>query len=118
MINQSTVKPTITYDDFIKLDLRVGQVVEASVPEWSQRLIEMRVNFGEEIGERTILAGVQKEYLPKDLIGNKFVFVINLAERKMGPAVSQGMMLMAVGKNDQATKIQLPQEVSVGDVIC
>ncbi len=118
MTNQSTIKSTITYDDFVKLDLRVGQVIEATVPEWSQKLIEMRVNFGEEIGERTILAGVQKEYLPEDLVGNKFVFVVNLAERKMGPAVSQGMMLMAVDENDRATKIQLPQEVSVGDVIC
>lgn len=118
MTDINSSKPTIAYDDFVKLDLRVGQVIEATAPEWSQKLLEMKVNFGEEVGERTILAGVQKRYLPEDLIGNKFVFVINLAERKMGPAISQGMMLMAVDKNDQITKIQLPQEVSVGSVIC
>jgi len=118
MTDINSSKPTITYDDFVKLDLRVGQVIEATIPQWSEKLIEMKVNFGEEIGERKILAGIQKEYSPEDLMGNKFVFVINLAERKMGPAVSQGMMLMAVDKNEQVTKIQLPQEVSVGSVIC
>ena len=118
MNDQSTVKPTITYDDFAKLDLRVGQVIEAQVPGWSQKLIKMKVNFGEQIGERTIMAGIQQWYQPSDLINKKFIFVINLAERKMGESVSQGMMLMVDDKDHNATKIELPQEVSVGDVIC
>lgn len=112
------IKPTITYEDFSKLDLRVGQVTKATIPDWSQKLIEMTVDFGDDIGELTIMAGIQQWYQPEDLVSNKFVFVINLAERKMGPAVSQGMMLMVDDKNHRAIKIELSKEASVGDVIC
>lgn len=89
------MKGIITYDDFDKLDLRVGKVLEASEPEWSNKLIEMRVDFGAEIGLRTIFAGIRKFVAFNDLIGKKYVFIINLAERKLGQGTSQGMMLIA-----------------------
>jgi len=89
------IKPTIEFPDFEKLDLRVGKVLAASEPEWSNKLIEMRVDFGSEIGERTILAGLRKFVNFADLVGNKYVFIVNLAARKLGEGVSQGMMLVA-----------------------
>ncbi len=89
------MKPIIEYNDFEKLDLRAGKVLEASEPEWSNKLIEMKVNFGPEIGLRTIFAGIRKFVNFTDLIGNKYVFIVNLAERKLGEGVSQGMMLVA-----------------------
>jgi len=91
------MKPIIEYADFEKLDLRVGKVVEASAPEWSNKLIEMKVDFGQELGARTILAGLRKFVNFSDLIGNKYVFIVNLAERKLGQGLSQGMMLAAGG---------------------
>ncbi len=99
-------KSTIEYGDFEKLDLRVGKVLTASEPEWSGKLIEMKVNFGSEIGERTILAGLRKFVNFSDLIGNKYVFIVNLAERKLGEGTSQGMMLAAGGDS-----IHLPLRV-------
>ena len=91
------IKPTIEFPDFEKLDLRVGKVLAASEPEWSNKLIKMRVDFGSEIGERTILAGLRKFVNFADLVGNKYVFIVNLAARKLGEGVSQGMMLAAGG---------------------
>ncbi|HQM16069.1 MAG TPA: hypothetical protein PLM16_02585, partial [Candidatus Woesebacteria bacterium] len=59
---KTTTSSTITYADFAKLDLRVGLVKEASLPDWSEKLIELKVDFGEELGERKILAGLRKWY--------------------------------------------------------
>jgi len=89
------MKPIVEYTDFDKLDLRVGKVLETLEPEWSNKLIEMKVDFGQEIGQRRIFAGIRKFVNCTDLINKKFVFVINLAERKLGEGTSQGMMLVA-----------------------
>jgi methionyl-tRNA synthetase len=88
------VKPIVEYGDFEKLDLRVGKVIEAGEPAWSNKLIEMKIDFGAEIGSRTIFAGIRKFVNFADLIGNKYVFIVNLAERKLGEGISQGMMLV------------------------
>ncbi len=92
------MKTTIPFDIFAQVDMRVGLVTAASIPEWSQKLIELQVHFGEEIGSKTILTGVKAWYGPADFIDKKFIFVVNLAERKMGEGVSQGMVLMADGE--------------------
>jgi methionyl-tRNA synthetase len=89
------MKPIIEFPDFEKLDLRVGKVLEAGEPAWSNKLIEMKIDFGSEIGQRTIFAGIRKFVNFTDLIGKKYVFIVNLAERKLGEGTSQGMMLVA-----------------------
>lgn len=86
---------TITFNDFLKLDLRVGTILTVSVPEWSEKLLELRVDFGSEIGERTILAGIRKWYQPEQLEGKQSLFIVNLPARKMGEGVSEGMLLAA-----------------------
>lgn len=90
----SEIKPIIQYPDFAKLDIRVGTVMAAEAPDWSEKLLKFTVFFGPEIGERTIFSGVKMWYPPEHFTGKNFLFVVNLAERKMGPEVSQGMMLM------------------------
>lgn len=110
------MKEIIEYTDFLKLDLRVGQVIAASAPEWSHKLLEFRVDFGAEIGEKTIFSGVKKWYSPEDFIDNNYMFVINLAERKMGEGVSQGMMLMA-DEEDQPITIPVSTDVAPGTFI-
>ncbi len=110
------MKPTIEYPDFEKVDLRIGQVVAATSPEWSNKLLEFRVDFGQEIGLKTILSGIKAWYQPEDFIGNYYVFVVNLAERKMGEGVSQGMMIMS----DEAEKpvpFAISQAVSAGSIV-
>lgn len=106
------MKPTITFDQFVQMDLRTGKVIEAFNPEWSPKLIQLKVDFGPEIGQRSILTGVRQWYTPEDLLGRTFVFIINLAERKMGEAVSQGMMLMADG--EKPVPMTFAEEVPIG----
>jgi len=99
----------ISFKDFQELDLRIGTVVKAEVPEWSHWVIKLSVDFGEEIGERTIFAGVLGFYDPKDLEGKQFPFVINLEPKKIGPKgdYSEGMML--------ATSMNLEKPVTIAD---
>ena len=88
------MKDVIDYQLFDKLDIRVGRVVEAKSPDWSEKLLEFEVDFGPEIGRRTIFAGIKKDYNPDFFKDRMYIFVVNLAEKKMGQGVSQGMMLM------------------------
>ncbi len=102
MVYSGIMKPIIKFADFEKIDLRVGQIVSCRVPSWSQKLLELRVDFGPEIGEKIVFAGVQKYFAPDYLTGKKAAFVVNLLERKMGEGVSQGMMLVASDENSHS----------------
>ena len=95
----------ISFNDFQNLDIRIGTVVEAIVPEWSHWVMKLKVDFGKEIGNRTIFAGIMKFYKPEQLNGKQFQFIINLEPKKIGPEgdLSEGMMLMAVEKDDEDT---------------
>ncbi|HCR81747.1 MAG: TRNA-binding protein [Candidatus Pacebacteria bacterium GW2011_GWA1_46_10] len=110
------MKPTIEFTDFAKLDLRIGKVMAAVVPEWSEKLIQLTVDLGPEIGERTILAGIKQWYEPDDLVGNWYVFAVNLAEKKMGEGVSQGMLLAADGA-DHPVPLTINEPVAPGTTI-
>ena len=87
------------------MDIRVGTVVKAEVPKWSHWVIKMEVDCGEEIGKKVVFAGIMKFFKPEDLEGRQFPFILNLEPKKIGPEgdVSQGMMLMAVEKDDEET---------------
>jgi methionyl-tRNA synthetase len=110
------MKDVIQYPQFEALDLRVGEVVSAIAPEWSEKLLEMQVNFGEEIGVKTICSGIRQWYQPEDVVGKKYIFVANLAERKMGPSKSQGMMIMA-DTDERPTIIPVPAQIEAGTVV-
>ena len=87
-------KETVTYDDFVKSEFRVGEIIEASVVEKSEKLLRFKVRIGEE--ERQILSGIRKYYPePEKLIGKKVMAITNLAPRKMAGYESQGMLLCA-----------------------
>ena len=111
------MKDIIEYPDFAKLDIRIGEITEVKVPEWSRKLLELTVNFGEEIGERTILSGIRNWYTPEDFEGKKAMFIVNLAERKMGEGVSQGMMLMA-DESEKPLPLFVPESAALGTVVC
>jgi methionyl-tRNA synthetase len=87
------LKAEITYDDFAKLDLRVGTVRVAERLPKSDKLLRLEVDLGFE--QRQILAGVAQQLAPDDLIGRKVVVVANLAPRTLRGFESQGMLLMA-----------------------
>ncbi|SRR5258706_9330111 len=110
------MKDPITYDDFGKLDIRAGKIVEASAPEWSDKLIRYVVDFGEELGRRTLFSGIRKWYKPEDLVGKIVPVVVNMAPKKMGEEESVGMTIM-VDQETGPVLIFLPETVVLGSMI-
>ena len=86
------MKQLVRYEDFAKLDLRVGKVVECVRKEDSNKLLRLTVDFGAE-GMRNILSGIYPAHQPEDIKGKQFIFVINLEPRKLMGEESQGMLL-------------------------
>ncbi len=87
------IKNTITFEDFSKLDMRVGEILTAEPVPKSDKLLKMTVDIGVE--KRTIMAGIAQHYDPGDLTGKKVIVVANLKPRKMMGIPSEGMVLMA-----------------------
>ena len=92
----------------LKIDLRVGEVVDCVEKEGSEKLLRLTVNFGEE-GTRNILSGIKKFYKPEDLKGKQFIFVFNLQPRMMMGEESQGMILCT---NDEKPRPLKPRTKS------
>jgi methionyl-tRNA synthetase len=89
----SPLKPEIVFDDFAKIDLRVGTIIEAKKVEKADKLLELLVDLGFE--QRTILSGIAMHFNPEDIVGKQVTIVANLAPRKMRGIESKGMILMA-----------------------
>jgi methionyl-tRNA synthetase len=89
------MKPEITFEDFAKIDLRIGRIETVEAPEDLANLYKLTVDFGAEIGKKTVLAGVRKYYLPEELSGRQVVAVVNLAPKKVKEYTSEGMLLAA-----------------------
>lgn len=87
------LKPEVGFDDFMKLDLRVGTVVEAEAHPNADRLLKLQVDLGAE--RRQICAGIRGAYTPEDVLGKQIVVVANLAPRKIRGEMSNGMLLAA-----------------------
>jgi len=95
------MKSTISYEDFDKLDIRVGTVTKAEAVPKSKKLLKLEINFGAEVGVRTILAGVAETFTPELMLGNQVMAVVNMAPRAMMGMESHGMIMaghMASGK--------------------
>ena len=84
----------ISYNDFGKLDIRIGTVLAAErVPE-TDKLIKCTIDFGE-LGERTIVSGIAEWKTPEELVGRQFPYIVNLAPRVLKGIESQGMLIAA-----------------------
>ena len=83
----------ITIEDFQKIELKIGEIVEAEKIDGSDKLLKLKVNFGGD--SRQILSGIAKYYSPENLVGRQVVFVVNLEPRQMMGLESQGMILAA-----------------------
>ncbi|HOW31517.1 MAG TPA: methionine--tRNA ligase [Bacteroidales bacterium] len=86
-------KPTITFDDFTKLDLRIGTIVAAEKVAKADKLLRLTVDTG--LDSRTVVSGIAAHYSAEDIIGRKVTILINLAPRSLKGIESQGMILMA-----------------------
>jgi tRNA-binding protein len=101
MTTQPTDPSPITFEDFTKIKLRVGKVIEAGPHPNADKLLVLKVDLGDE--QRQICAGIKANYAPEQLIGKNIVLVANLAPRMMRGVESQGMLLAA--SNADRTKV-------------
>ena len=86
----------IQFEDFMKVELKVGEIVEADKHPNADRLLALKVEVGED-RPRSIVAGIAAKYDPSDLVGKKIVIVANLKPRKLRGVLSEGMLLAASG---------------------
>lgn len=96
--------------------MRVGLVVKAETVLGSANLIRLQVAMGDDYGVKQIISGISKWYKQEDLVGKKFLFVANLAPKKMMKEESDGMVLCA-DVSDQPTLIPVSQDIAVGTVV-
>ena len=95
------IAPTITIDDFAKIDLRIAKIVACERVEGSKKLLCLTLDVGEP-NLRRVFSGIQSAYQPEDLVGKHTVMVANLAPRKMKFGMSEGMVLAAGHADEKA----------------
>ena len=95
-------KPTITYDDFAKIDLRVATITQAEFHPNADRLLKLEIDLGDH--QRQICAGIKGYYQPEELVGKQIIVVANLAPRQIRGEESNGMLLAASAREGEETK--------------
>lgn len=106
---------TIAFDDFLKVDIRVGRVIAAEpFPEARTPAIKMRVDFGPDIGERKTSAQVTEHYTPEALVGRQVLAVVNFPPKQIGKYMSECLVLGAPDARGQVVLLRPDQEVPLG----
>jgi len=105
-------KDTITFDDFTKLDMRVGTIIEAEKMPKAKKLLVLKVDTGLDV--RTIVSGIAESFKPEDIVGKKVTVLVNLAPRALRGVESEGMILMTE-KEDGKLVFVNPDEDGVGN---
>ena len=106
------VQPDVPFDDFMKLDIRVGKVLECKKVPKADKLLQFSIDDG--MGGRTIVSGIAKYYAPEDLVGKEVCFIANFAPRKLKGIESQGMILSAENADGSLVVIGPQGEVKPG----
>jgi methionyl-tRNA synthetase len=106
------MKDIIHFDDYSKIEVRVGKIIEAIVPEGSNKLIQFRVDFGE--FQKTIFSGIKEWYNPEELVGVKTLWVVNLAPKKTPFGDSEGMLFATDTPDGKPYIVRIGEEVEAG----
>ena len=109
---QETKKAEIAFEDFEKIELKVGEIIACEPVPKSNKLLKETVKFGNET--RTIVSGIAKHYTPDEMVGKKVVFVTNLAPRKVCGILSQGMILAAEDENGTLSLATVDKDIESG----
>jgi len=104
----------INFEDFVKIDLRVGKIIEVEKVEGSSKIVKTTVDLGEE--NRQILAGIGKFYSPEELINKIVIVVTNLSPKKIMGMDSEGMIL-AVKDDNNLSLLGVDKEIKIGSKI-
>ena len=109
------IAPTIEFDDFTKLDIRVGKVLECQKVPKADKLLQFKIDDG--LGGRTIVSGIAKHYRPEELVGKQVCFIANLVPRKLKGIESQGMILSAEDADGRLVVITPQDDVTAGSCV-
>ena len=111
--------PEITFDDFRKVDIRIGRVISVEpFPEARKPAFKLRVDFGEEIGEKKSSAQITVHYKPEDLVGRLVMGVVNFPPRQIGPVMSE-VLVLGFMDDAGAVVLALPErDVPLGARLC
>lgn len=105
------IKPQVSYQDFAKVDIRVGTIVKVEEIPDSEKLLKLKIDFGE-LGEKQILSGIKKWYSPEDLLGSQACFAFNIEPRQMMGLISEGMILAVTSEDASKPILLAPKEIT------
>ena len=111
----SILKPEIVFDDFAKIDLRIGTIIAAEKVQKADKLLKLSVDLGFET--RTIVSGIALHFKPEDILGKQVTVVVNLAPRKMRGIESNGMILMAEDKSGKLHFVNPDNKIEEGSSV-
>ncbi len=109
------IKPNISFDDFSKMDLRTGTIIEAEKIKKTDKLLKLTLDLGDE--KRTVASGIAEYFTPEEIIGKQIVLLANLEPRKIRGVVSQGMILMAEDSEGKLEFINPDTKFEDGSVV-
>ena len=111
------IKPTVSFEDFEKLDIRVGTIKNCEKVKKANKLLKFTIDDGSGT-DRTIVSGIAKFYKPEELIGKQVCFIANFAPRKLMGIESQGMILSAENFDGSLSVTRIDREVKPGSSVC
>ncbi len=113
--NYPAMKELINFDDFMKMDMRMGKILSAEKVEKADKLLKLQVHTG--IDERTIVSGIAEHYSPEEIIGKTVLVLLNLAPRKIRGIESHGMILMAEDESGALSFLAAEKEFGEGPTV-
>ena len=109
-------KEEITFDDFMKMQFQVGEIISCEAVKKSKKLLCSQVKIGSQV--KQIVSGIKSNYSPEDMVGKKVMVLVNLKPAKLAGVLSEGMILCAEGENGELSLVVPEKDVPAGAEIC
>ena len=111
----ASISPAITFDDFLKVDIRLGEIIEVKdFPEARKPAYKLKINFGEGVGIKNSSAQITAHYKPESLIGKKVLAVVNFPPRQIGKFMSEVLVLGLSDERDEVVLFSMDRDVPNG----